>query len=124
MNILQSNGIIITGSVNLLHLMLNQVSAQLEVFLDLLRHSVILIIVGTAQSSDNFAKGSNFLILQERDLIQVVVNPLLIQNSLSCSLPEANMDESLPCSSIVGHGHLVIKVVKSAQHLQFCEHFQ
>jgi hypothetical protein len=39
---------------------------------------------------------------------------LIIYNSLSCSLCEANMDESLPCSSVVGHGCTVIKCVKSA----------
>jgi hypothetical protein len=34
------------------------------------------------------------------------------------------MDMSLPHSSIVGHGGMVIKHVKSAHSMQFCEHFQ
>ncbi len=106
----------------MLHSMPNQVSTQLEVLLSLLRHIMTLIVIVTAWSSDNLAEGGNLLILQKHNLI-LAIDSLLVYNSLSCILHEANVNESLPHSSIIGHGHMIIKHVKSAQRVQFCEHF-
>ena len=123
LNIIQSDGIIFTGLGNVLRLMLNQICAQLEVLLSLLRHIMTLIVIVTAWSSDNLAEGGNLLILQKHNLI-LAIDSLLVYNSLSCILHEANANESLPHSSIIGHGHMIIKHVQSVQSVQFFEYFQ
>jgi hypothetical protein len=92
-----TNDIMLAGSGNMLLSMLNQVSTQLEVLLSLLRHSMTLIIVGAAWSSDNLAKDSNLLILQKHNLIQAI-DSLLIYNSLSHILHETKMHGYEPSS--------------------------
>jgi hypothetical protein len=107
-NIIQSDSVESAGSGDMLGLMLNQISTQLQVLLILLRHNMALIAIGTTQSSDDLTQSSDFIILQKHNLYHTI-NPLILHDSLSRILYKANLNKSLPHSSIAGHGHMITK---------------